>query len=643
MSRISSLFLYVVCLGLTVFALLGSAARATETGGAISAEAFGDLPNFRLIKLSPTGKRVASLQNYQGGYVLVTQSFDKAESDAVYVSAYKGYEIESVRWVNDHRLIVTVGWTERDGFLRYRMSRIVAMNWDKSNSIQLLKRDLKSQFHSDVISMLPDDPDHILMGVDRSKTNYPDVYKVNVNTGSMKRQVRSRASVRDWWADGKGVVRMGMGMYKLRNRLIFRNSADDSWRTLAKYDVIKDDVPFTMAGFTEVPHVIYVSKLDEKGRKAFYRYDTEQEEFLEKIAGHDTVDVSELIINDKGGLDGYRYLDEMPHTVYRNSLYKALQKMLKKNFPYKQVQMVSKSRDEKKFIIKVMAPDLPGDLYFLNLETKELYKFNETHAMLASSKLSPMEMISYTARDGLAISGYLSLPRGVDRETAKNIPMVILPHGGPFARDSYGFDYWVQFLTTRGYGVLQMNYRGSEGYGTVFEALGHHEWGRKMLEDINDGTKWAIEQGFADADRICIMGGSYGGYAALQAVVKDPTLYKCSVAFAAVTDVSRMMQDDRHFLDYRRWQYYIRNDDLGFADISPINHVDKLNVPILLVHGTEDVRVRYDHSKAMAQKLKRARKSFKFVTLKDGDHHLSNQKDRIKFLQEVEKFLAKNL
>lgn len=189
-----------------------------------------------------------------------------------------------------------------------------------------------------------------------------------------------------------------------------------------------------------------------------------------------------------------------------------------------------------------------------------------------------------------------------------------------------------------------MNYRGSSGYGTDFEEKGYREWGRKMLEDINDGTKWVIEQGYADPKRICIMGGSYGGYAALQAVVKDQSLYKCSVSFAPVTDIIRMFRDDRAFLDYRRHERYVRNEEIDSADISPINHVDKLNLPLLLIHGTDDRSVSYKHSKTLASKMKKKkRKDFKFITQKGGDHHLSREKYRIQFLQQVEKFLQKYL
>jgi len=626
-----------------IFCFYPMALVAAENETSISAEAFGQLPSFDQIELSPDGKRVASIQNFRGQLVLVTQSFGVSDSKELFISHFDKFDINWFRWINNSRLVISLGVDRSEMGTRVRLTRVLAMNWDKSDPKQLLRNNLGSQFHDDVVSYLPDDPDHILMAVDKKRDHHSDVFKVNIYSGKMKRHVKSRAMVRHWMADGNGVVRYGLGIHKNNNRLIFRNSKDDSWRNLAKYDVIEDDAPFSMAGFSDVPHIIYVSKLDDSGRRAFYRYNTETEEFLDKVAGHDKVDISTLMLNRKGEIIGYAYLDELPATVYKSKFYQSLQRMLRKNFPEHLVTILTKSKDERKFIIKVSGPDLPGHLYYLNLLDKELSKFADTHVSVDTKKLSAMEIVQYKARDGLTIPAYISFPKGLDSKSAKNLPTVIMPHGGPFARDGYGYDYWVQFLTTRGYAVLQMNYRGSTGYGAAFERKGHHEWGRKMLEDINDGTKWAIAQGYADPARICIMGGSYGGYAALQAVVKDQSLYKCSIAFAPVTDVMRMIVDDRKFIDAKRNEFYVRNDDLSARDISPVRYMEKFNLPILVIHGDVDRVVPYKHGKNFAKKMKKKRKDFKFVTLKDGDHFLSIEKNRIRFFQEIEKFLEKHL
>ncbi|MBL4612568.1 MAG: S9 family peptidase, partial [Emcibacter sp.] len=224
-----------------------------------------------------------------------------------------------------------------------------------------------------------------------------------------------------------------------------------------------------------------------------------------------------------GNIRSYRYLDDVYHRVHNDKLWQQLSKMLQRIFPDQQAYVASYSKDKKKFIIHVSSPTNPGDYYFLNMNSKKMDWFSEVYPGLDDEKLSPVISMSYKARDGLDIPAYLTLPVGVKEQ--KNMLTIIMPHGGPFARDSYGFDYWAQFLATRGYAVLQMNYRGSTGYGEGYEALGHNEWGGKMLDDINDGAHWMIEQGYADPKRICIVGGSYGGYAALQTLIKEPGLY----------------------------------------------------------------------------------------------------------------------
>jgi dipeptidyl aminopeptidase/acylaminoacyl peptidase len=235
------------------------------------------------------------------------------------------------------------------------------------------------------------------------------------------------------------------------------------------------------------------------------------------------------------------------------------------------------------------------------------------------------------------IPGYLTLPKGAE---VKNLPTIILPHGGPFARDSWGYDYWSQFLAAQGYAVLQMNYRGSSDYNYDFSDKGKGEYAGKMITDINDGAKWMIEKGYTDPKRVCIVGWSYGGYAALKAPLVDKDLYKCSVAGAAVADVGRQKRESNARAYYRR---YIDSSEASYAEMSPINYVEDYNIPLLVVHGKRDHQVNYAHSVDMVDALKSAGKDVRFVTLENETHYLDKEKSRIIFLSEMEKFLAKHL
>ncbi|VAV98204.1 hypothetical protein MNBD_ALPHA01-801 [hydrothermal vent metagenome] len=608
----------------------------------ISAEAFGQLENFKSIKLSPDGNRMASLRNYRGKITLITQSMDPAEKGQWYVISVDEGEYKWFKWLTNDRLAVSVRFPDSDPGIQYSTTRLYAIDWNKQNPKNLVKsRRARSQFQDRLVSRLPDDPDHILLALDDKRQNYPYVYKINIHTAKRKRVVTIASHITDWMADKKGVVRIGFGHYKTRNRIIYRQSADDPWEKIADYDAVDDQKPFHPLGFSPDPKVIYVSKADENGFQAIYAYNYEMREFIEKIAGQDGADISGLELDDKGNLLSYSYYDDNYHIIHKDKLYQRIARMTARFFPDQQADIVSRSKDKKKFIIKVSSPVNPGDYYFLDLNSNKIDWFSESYPGLDDDKLSPMQSVRYPARDGLEIPAYLSLPVGV--KDAKNLPTVILPHGGPFARDYYGFDYWVQFLTTRGYAVLQMNYRGSTGLGNDFETAGHKEWGGRMLDDINDGARWMIEQGHADPARICIMGGSYGGYAALQSLVREPGLYKCSVAFAPVTSMLRLYNNFNKFFGTQRYVPYIRDDNIALSDLSPHSNIDKITVPVLLAHGTGDRIVNYRHGETFAKRMKKKNKDIRFITFEDGDHYLSLQKHRIKFLREVEKFLEKNL
>ena len=626
--------------------------RSAEQKPSVSAEAFGQLENFRSLKLSPGGNRMASLRNFKGKISLVTQSMDPADKGRWYVIDMDEGEFNWFKWLTNDRLAISVRFPDRINRVKFTSTRLFALDWDKKNPINLVKTQRRhnairhtrviSQLQDNIISLLPDDPDHILLALDGDRQNYPLVYKINIHTAKRNRAVSIASHIVDWQADAKGVVRIGYGAYKSKSRIIYRETAESGWVEIAKYDAVDGEAPFDPVGFSPDPKIIYVAKIDENGFNAIYAYNYKTKEFIEKIISQNGADVTDLVFDRQGNIASYSYMDKVFHVVHLDKLRQRITRMTDKFFPDMTSKIISQSADKKKFIIKTSSPTNPGDYYFQDLNTNKIDWFSESYPGLDDEKLGAMKPVTYQARDGLDIPAYLSLPaRAKDQ---KNLPTIIMPHGGPFARDGYGFDYWVQFLTTRGYAVLQMNYRGSTGLGNRFQELGHREWGGKMLDDINDGAHWMIERGYTNPKRICIVGGSYGGYAALQTLVKEPGLYKCAVVFAPVTNMITMFNNFKNFFGQReRYMPYIRNEAVSLSDISPYKNIDKINVPVLLVHGTNDRRVDYKHGNMFAKAMKRKKKNIRFVTLKEGDHHLSRQKHRIRFLKEMEKFLKKNL
>jgi len=640
MYRFFSFLLFLICMTFV------SVVRAEETELSVSAELFGQLPLIKSIKLSPNGKRAVMLRNVGGRYRVVIVSLDRTEGVKPKIIPYDEGEFNWVRWANNDRLLLSIRFPAKRYGTETTETRLIGIDWDAANAQNLGERSAGrdnhfSQFQDNVIDILPDDPDHILLGLDRSRVNYPDVYKVNVYTGKRKRVVKTRSSVRYWASDRDGVVRYGLGMNRNYDRVIYRKTADSKWQTIAKYDFLDSDLPFVFEDFGPEPHIIYVSAL-KNGRQAFYTYDLDKGEFLEEVAANDKVDITSININRKTGkLDSYNYNGEKPQSVIVDPFWKSVYAFLHKQFTDDYVSVISWSRDKKVMIVKVTSPTNPGDYYVLDRNQKTFQWFAEDYHMIDRDKLADMDIVSYKARDGLTIPAYISYPKG---KKIDKLPTIIMPHGGPFGvRDHWQFDYWVQFLTTRGYAVLQMNYRGSSGYGQGFESLGLGEWGNKMMEDILDGAKWLVDEGVSDPDQICMMGGSYGGYAALQAVVMEPEMFKCAIAFAPVTDVGRMMNHERQFTNYKRYKAYMKNDELSYSDISPYDHMDKINVPVLVAHGTEDRSVRFLQGKSFAKKMKRKGKDITFLEFEDGDHYLSRQEHRMAFIQAAEKFLKQHL
>jgi dipeptidyl aminopeptidase/acylaminoacyl peptidase len=313
-------------------------------------------------------------------------------------------------------------------------------------------------------------------------------------------------------------------------------------------------------------------------------------------------------------------------------------------FGNQRTEFVSASADQSKIIVRVMGQKSGYAFYLADIKEHLTIPVGKIYEDV--TQIAEMRPIKYPAADGLEIPAYLTLPP--DRP-AKNLPVIVLPHGGPQWRDRLGFDWWAQALATQGYAVLQPNYRGSALNEAWIEA-GYGEWGRKMQTDLSDGLRFLAAQGIVDADRACIVGASYGGYAALAGVSIQSGLYRCAVAVAGVSDPAGFMQWVSRVESYgdkvglRYWERFLGVDkpgDKGLDAISPLKNADRINVPLLLIHGRDDTTVPYDQSAGLAKALQRARKPVQFVTLDKEDHYLSRSATRLQMLQSSVEFLRK--
>jgi dipeptidyl aminopeptidase/acylaminoacyl peptidase len=347
-----------------------------------------------------------------------------------------------------------------------------------------------------------------------------------------------------------------------------------------------------------------------------------------------------------GRVIGAAYTADKHEYVYFDPARAALQRGIEAVFPGKDAHAVSVTQDGSKAIVAVEAPDLPRTYYFLDRDSHVATKVASQYPALRAADLGTMRPYPYKARDGLDIPAYLTLPPG---KAAKNLPVVVLPHGGPDARDAIGFDWWAQFLANRGYAVFQPNYRGSKGYGRAFTDAGLHQWGLKMQDDVTDGVKRLIADGIADPRRICIVGASYGGYVALAGATFTPGLYACAVSIGGVSDLNRMVVHQAALYGRRSgpvsfWQSRIGvSGDPQLDATSPALHADKVRIPVLLMHGRRDTTVAFAQSEEERDALARAGRSADLVAFDGDDHYMTLAGTRIAMLKALEDFLKNNI
>ncbi len=302
-------------------------------------------------------------------------------------------------------------------------------------------------------------------------------------------------------------------------------------------------------------------------------------------------------------------------------------------------RIVSWSADRQKMLVEVGAASQAGALYYWETDLGQMTRIAWQNDGLKARALSPVQTIRYTASDGASIEAVLTLPRA---RVAKNLPLIVLPHGGPFARDSERWDWWTQFLAERGYAVIQPNFRGSSGYGRAFAKLGEGQWGLKMQDDLNDAVSYLAKEGIADPKRVCMAGASFGGYAAMRAAQRDGALYRCAISYAGVSDLAAMQRYDSRFLFGRTRGDWLKKQAPDYKLVSPRFGAADVSIPLLLMHGKEDKRVPVKQSRFMADALKAAGKPVEYIEQPLGDHHFTRGEDRLQFLKAMEAFLAKH-
>ena len=631
------------------------------------AEVYGAVPKARMARLSPDGTWLALIAPVDGHDALVTWALDR--KDKPLALPLGDAEPAWFAWKSDRRLIVALRIFAKRNFRRPTLeTRLVALDRDGGNIKDLvpaaLFRTYAPQFEDQVVSLLRADPDHILLelpAVDRQlvlsapatrtaqvggleeRIKYPEVVRVDVASGKLETVLHQRDGVVRWRADEAGQVRIARGLRGSVQDFQVRSAAGDAWRTLQSFEVNSGRV-FAPLDFLETnPDHLYALSNHEGGRNVLYEVDPATDAFVRKVAESSTSNI-EPVLRD-GRLLGYRLVhDGAP--VYFVPADAQDAKLVERAFPGARNELLDRSLDGKRTLVLVAEGNQPPTYWLLERSTGRptLTPLAETYPALEPAQIAPTRTVSYRARDGLAISALLTLPPHPRPDAvAPPLPFVVLPHDGPTYHDVPGFDYLVQFLASRGYGVLQPQFRGSTGHGAAFEAAGHQQWGLAMQDDVTDGTRWLIEQRLADPARIAIVGASYGGYAALMGVVKEPDLYRCAAAIAPVTDLNLLLDSNWKMLFADVNLPRIGTDPAVLERTSPARNAGRIRVPLLLVHGRSDAIVPVEQTETMVDALAKAARPYELLYLDQADHVLSRSDDRIATLKALEAFLAKQL
>ena len=623
-----------------------AAAPAAAAAERLPASDFGQLPLVEVAALSPDGTHWAGLFGINGvENIAMLSLFDKAER-TVRTSLPDGTQAEWLRWVNDDNLLVGVHMLNTLQGQDFYVTRCFAVNRTSGKMTPILW-DLGGQNASDVIWWPQDEGNEVLISAQNSvyeeEDFWPAVHQVNVTNGHERIVVPPHSGINAWGADMAGSVRVGIGYDDSRqtSRLVYRAAGThDSFRTVDRADARKREglqVPFMYLPGGDHALVIHD---DDRGMSAVYEVDLATQAEVRAVyaapAGEvDGVEVSAdsttlLGAHDTSLTGGFHWFDVSLG---------AMQGVFDNAVPGARAEILSLSRDHMAMLVRIASADMPGAIYYYNRGKSLFRRLVSVNEKIGPTRhLAPVKVVSYKARDGLEIEAILTLPVGRD---ARKLPFIVMPHGGPWAQDTLEYDYWVQFLANRGYAVLQPNYRGSTGYGTAFLRKGEGQLGLAMQDDLTDGLHWAVEQGIADAKRVCIVGGSYGGYAAMWGIAKDPDQYRCAISIAGVSSLRREVNDFANDMYGNKFTDDWKRMAPDFDAVSPIKAVDRIKAPLLLIHGKKDITVAYAQSSKMYDRMKSAGKTVQLVLLPQADHHYQRQDDRVALLTAMDEFLAK--
>ncbi len=599
------------------------------------------------------------LRNHEGQTFLDTQTVTGQDPHRVVSTDNRDYIVTWFRWVNDERLLVSVRFAAtRDGIDSIE-TRLMAVNRDGTEQIPNLFKQSSfpslfgkkhfPQFQDRLVGTIPGDLRHVLLALDLEHPNAPDVYKVDVYSGD-RQLIQANPSTQPdprvilhWIADRAGTVRAGVGQFQTAVHAIFRQPESSLWRELADYDLAKETGLVPLA-FDADPAWLYVRD-QHRGKAAIFKLnvmDRAADRIL--VVADPKFDLNGELVYAPGRkkVVGVRYSATDERVLFWDYDAQRLQARIDRAIPGTVNIIHSSSDDGRLHVVKSSGAAHPPHWSIFDERDGRMVLLGKSYPDLEGVGPTAPTTTYVTARDGKELQVFLTVPK--DRDP-RHLPMIVFPHGGPAARMPGAFNYWTQWFVSRGWAVLEPRFRGTEGYGDEWLRAGFQRWGLEMQDDLTDAVQYAIRSGLANANRICIVGAGYGGYAALMGAVKTPDLYRCAVSLGGVTDLRDLVSDSRWYLNQKpmmemrvgSWW----NDRERLRETSPVAHASEIRTPLLLMHGLMDRFVPVSQSRNLADALKSANvMTYRYVELPLADQTLSRGQDRIHVFKELEQFLT---
>ena len=588
-------------------------------------------PERSRFQVSPDGNSISFMQPYQSRMNIFVQP--RAGGEAVRVTSETARDIWGYFWKGSSRLVY------RKDFKGDENVHVVVVDADGKNLVDLTPFE---KVRANIIDDRLDHDDEIIIALNKRNPKLFDVYRVDLNTKQLTLVAENPGNVTRWVTDHTGCVRLALVTDGVNASLLHRPDANTPFTSVITTN-FKETIEPLFFDFDN--KLLFASSNVNRDKAAIVRVDPATAKEKSVIFHHPEVDVSGLAWSRKRKvLTEVQFVTSKRERKVFDAEVAAIYADLQTRLPAYEIDLQSHDRDENIFLVAAWSDRTQGVRYLYDATSKTLTKLAEIAPWLREGDLAEMKPITYQTRDGLTIHGYLTLPQA----GGKNLPLIVNPHGGPWARDAWGYNPEVQFLANRGYAVLQMNFRGSTGYGRTFWEAGFKQWGRKMQDDVTDGVRHAIAQGIADPKRICIYGMSYGGYCALAGLAFTPELYACGVDCVGISNLFTFLTTIPPYWKPMLDMYYEmvghpEADKDQLAETSPVMHADNIRAPLLIAQGAQDPRVNINESDQMVAALKKHGIAVEYLVKDNEGHGFANEENRFEFYEAMEKFLKKHL